>query len=79
MMNMLNSRLLNAALIAIAAVLVPVAALAQDVSTMGDNASGFIGGLVIWLLPIGGIFAVGAMISIDKQVQANRIGTTVRR
>lgn len=77
MRNMLTSRLLNAALIVFAAVLAPVAAFAQDAS-MADNSSNFIGLLVVWLLPIGGAFAVFVMFSSDKAAQAGR-RTTVRR
>jgi hypothetical protein len=74
MMNMLNSRLSYAALIVAAAVLLPAGAFAQDASAaMGDNASNFIGGLVIWLLPIGGAIAVGVMRASDKSAQQNRV------
>ncbi len=74
MMNMLKSRLSYAALMVAAAVLLPAGAFAQDASAaMGDNASNFIGGLVIWLLPIGGAFAVFAMFASDKSAQQNRI------
>jgi hypothetical protein len=72
MMNTLTSRLLNAGLIVAAVVLAPLAASAQDAPMYTENASNFIGALVVWLLPIGGIFAVGVMISMDKTAQASR-------
>jgi hypothetical protein len=76
MMNMPTRRLLNAALIVIAAVSTPVAAFAQDVAMSGDNASNWIGGLVVWLLPAGGILAVVVATAMDKTAQAGR---TARR
>jgi hypothetical protein len=77
MMNKLPRRPLNAGLIVLAAVLAPTAVFAQD-AAYAENASNFIGGLVVWLLPVGGAFAVFAMIALDKQAQASR-GTTARR
>ncbi len=74
-MNMLSSRPLNAALIVTALTLAPRAVFAQD-AAMADNASNFIGGLVIWLLPIGGIFAVVVATAMDKGAQSSR---TARR
>jgi hypothetical protein len=71
MMNTLKSRLLNVLIIA-AAVLVPTAAFAQDVAPYSENASNLIGALVVWLLPIGGAFAVGVMLASDKSAQQNR-------
>jgi hypothetical protein len=71
MMKTLSRRLLNAGLIA-AAVLAPTAAFAQD-AAFSENASNFIGGLVVWLLPIGGAFAVGVMFASDKSAQQNRL------
>ncbi len=80
MKNMLTSRLRNASLIASVAVLAPSAVFAQDAtSTLMDNSSGWIGGLIVWLLPIGGIFAVAVASAMDKSVRAGRAGTTVRR
>lgn len=76
MMNMLFSRLLNAGLIVSAAVLVPTAVFAQDAMAVDTTASSWIGGLVVWLLPIGGIFAVAVMFAMDKGAQASR---TTRR
>jgi ethanolamine transporter EutH len=75
MMKMLSSRLLNAALIVSAVVLAPHAAFAQD-AAMADNSSSWIGGLVVWLLPIGGIFAVVVATAMDKGAQSSR---TARR
>jgi hypothetical protein len=76
MMKMLSSRLLKGLLVFVAA-LAPAAVFAQD-AAYAENASNFIGGLVIWLLPIGGIFAVAVAIAMDKGAQASRT-TTVRR
>jgi hypothetical protein len=73
MMNTLKSRLLNASLVASAAVLLPTAVFAQDVAPYSENASNVIGALVVWLLPIGGAFAVGVMLASDKLAQQNRI------
>jgi cell division protein FtsX len=74
MMNTLTSRLINAGLIAAAVVFTPLAAFAQDAApAYTENASNFIGALVVWLLPIGGLFAVGVMIAMDKGAQASRI------
>jgi len=70
MMNMLKSRLLNAALIVSAVALAPIAASAQDMAD--PTASNFIGLLVIWLLPIGGAGAVFTMFALDKQAQQSR-------
>jgi hypothetical protein len=74
MMNLLNSRLRNAGLIVSALALLPSVVFAQDVATatMSDNASNFIGGLVIWLLPVGGAFAVFVMFASDKSAQQGR-------
>jgi hypothetical protein len=73
MMNTLKSRLLNASLVASAAVLLPTAVLAQDVAPYSENASNVIGALVVWPLPIGGAFAVGVMLASDKSAQQSRI------
>ncbi len=72
MMNTLTSRLLNAALIVSAAVLTPQLALAQDAVAGDPTASNFIGGLVVWLLPIGGAGAVFTMVALDKGAQQSR-------
>ncbi len=73
MMNMLSSRLLSAGLIVAALVLAPLGAFAQDAPMYTENASNFIGGLVIWLLPVGGALAVFVMIASDKSAQSSRI------
>jgi cytochrome c biogenesis factor len=77
MMNMLNRRLLNAALSVSAMVLVPSGAFAQD-AAVADNASGYIGILVIWLLAVGGAIAIFAMVAADKRAQASR-NSNIRR
>ncbi len=74
-MNTLNRRLLNAGFM-LAAVLAPTAVLAQDATAaVMDNSSGWIGGLVVWLLAVGGLISVGVMITVDKRAQAARIVT----
>ena len=75
MMKTLSRRLTNAGLVAAAVVLAPTAVLAQDLS-IADNASNVIGALVVWLLPIGGAFAVAVMFASDKSAQQSR---TTRR
>jgi hypothetical protein len=79
MMNTLTSRLFTASLIVLAGVLAPAAAFAQDASTMMENSSPVIGALVVWLLPIGGLFAVGVMLASDKNAQSSRTTTSTRR
>jgi hypothetical protein len=78
MMNMLSSRTLNACLMMSAAALLPAAAFAQDVAPYSENASNVIGALVVWLLPIGGAFAVGVMLASDKMAQQSRSGSPRR-
>ncbi len=72
MTNTLSRRLRNAALAAAGAVVAPTAAFAQDAVAGDPTASNAIGGLVIWLLAVGGIIAVGAMIWLDRGAQASR-------
>lgn len=71
MKNMLSSRLLTAGLTVSASILLPAVASAQD-ATMADNSSPLIGGLVVWLLAIGGILAVGVAATVDKMAQSSR-------
>lgn len=74
MMNLLKSRLSYAALIVAAAVVLPAGAFAQDASAaMADNASNWIGGLVAWLLPVGGGIAILAMLASDRSAQQRRV------
>ena len=77
MMNTVSSRLLGSGLIVLATLL-PHVALAQDMSTLMDNSSGWIGMLVVWLLPIGGIFAVAVAMAMDKGAQASRSGLAIK-
>jgi len=79
MMNTLTSRLFTAGLIVLAGALAPAAAFAQDVLSIADNSSPVIGALVVWLLPIGGLFAVGVMLASDKNAQSSRTSTITRR
>ncbi len=72
MMNTLKSRLLNAAFIVGTAALAPIAAAAQDATAPDPTASNWIGGLVVWLLPLGGAGAVFTMFALDKSAQQSR-------
>jgi hypothetical protein len=76
MMNTLKSRLL-AGLIALAAAILPSVVFAQD-AAYSENASNFIGGLVVWLLPVGGGLAVFVMLAADKVAQQGRASGTRR-
>ncbi len=69
---MQTSRLVNAALVVTAAIVTPLAASAQDVAAIADNSSSWFGGLVVWLLPIGGIIAVVVATAMDKTAQTGR-------